>query len=158
MKIQNTLTLLENVLLLLKENKLNCYLFWWWAEELLWMREPRPHNDIDLIYCDKDFDIVDTFLSNLPSWIEEVTAKRFAHKRAFLINDVVCELFLASRCEKTIETNFWWKYPYIRPQNIFDSDAVSIWVHQCNIVSRETLIQYRKDYELINSLRSTYMT
>lgn len=157
MKENNTLILLENVLLLLKENKLNCYLFWWWAEELLWMIEPRSHNDIDLIYFDKNFDILDEFLSKLPNGIQELTSKRFEHKRAFIIDDVVCELFLVSKSQKKIETNFWWKCLYIWPENIFDSNFVSIWENEFSVVSKEALIQYRKDHELINSFRSKYM-
>jgi hypothetical protein len=157
MKKHNTLGLLEHVLLLLQEHNLHCYVFWWWAEELLWMSEPRSHNDIDLIYFGNNFDIVDRFLSTLPHWIQELSSKRFEHKRAFLIDDVVCELFLVSRSKEGLETNFWWTYSYIWPQNIFDSDLVNIWKNKCNIVSQEALIQYRKDYELINSLRSTYM-
>ncbi len=158
MKKNNTLVLLENVLLLLKENKLKCYLFWWWAEELLWMTEPRPHNDIDLIYFGENFYILDEFLLELPNWIEELASKRFEHKRAFLIDDIVVELFLVSRYNENLETNFWWKYIYTWPKNIFDSDSISIWKNQFHSVSKEALIQYRKDHDIINLVRSKYMT
>lgn len=70
------------------------WLFGGWAEELLGLRRPSEHRDIDLLYPAADFALADAFMA-ADGRVTEITAKRFPHKRAFLSDDIMVELILA---------------------------------------------------------------
>ena len=54
---------------------------------------PGPHRDIDLLYAAQSFARLDEFL-RAQSDVQEVTAKRFSHKRAFEWRGLLVEMFL----------------------------------------------------------------
>jgi hypothetical protein len=64
-----------------------------WSRELLGLETARPHSDIDLLVTDPDITRLDEWLSTL----EEISAKRFAHKRAFRLDGEMVELHLVQR-------------------------------------------------------------
>jgi hypothetical protein len=64
-----------------------------WSRELLGLEPARPHSDIDLLVTDPDITRLDEWLSTL----DEITAKRFAHKRAFRLDGEMVELHLVQR-------------------------------------------------------------
>jgi hypothetical protein len=64
-----------------------------WSRELLGVEPPRRHRDIDLVVTDADVAKLDAWLSTQ----DEIGAKRFPHKRAFLLEGVMVELHLVRR-------------------------------------------------------------
>jgi tRNA nucleotidyltransferase/poly(A) polymerase len=64
-----------------------------WSRELLGLEPPRDHSDVDLVVTDADMTQLDAWLQRQ----EEITAKRFPHKRAFLLDGVLVELHLVLR-------------------------------------------------------------
>ena len=70
-----------------------CLLFGGWAEDLLGLAAPRAHKDLDLLYAAPSFARVDALLA-ADAELAEITAKRFAHMRAFETGGVMVELFL----------------------------------------------------------------
>jgi hypothetical protein len=64
-----------------------------WSRELTGLNPPWEHSDIDLIVTDADIDALDAWLSTQ----DEIALKRFPHKRAFLLDDVMVEIHLLCR-------------------------------------------------------------
>jgi hypothetical protein len=64
-----------------------------WSRELLGLEPVRQHSDIDLVVTDPEMSKLDTWLSTR----DEIVAKRFPHKRAFLLGGVMVELHLVRR-------------------------------------------------------------
>ena len=64
-----------------------------WSRELLGLEPPRVHADIDLVLTDVDIAALDEWLGSK----EEIVAKRFPHKRAFLLDGTMVELHLVTR-------------------------------------------------------------
>lgn len=110
-----------DVLSNLREGGVECDLFGGWAEEVLSLCLPRPHTDIDLVYRGLDFSGVDAFLTSQAGELDEVTGKRFRHKRAFRFRGVVCEILLVQDSQHRPFTLFWgdilfhWNTPFLHP-------------------------------------------
>jgi hypothetical protein len=64
-----------------------------WSKELLGLEPPRAHADIDLVVTDVDILALDQWLTTR----DEIVAKRFPHKRAFLLDGTMVELHLVTR-------------------------------------------------------------
>jgi hypothetical protein len=113
---------------LLADNGAQCSLFGGWAEELLGLRPPGPHQDIDLVHQGEDFSAIERMLRDLPDLFREIAEKRFNHKRAFLYRGGLCEVFLIQNADRTPFTMFWgdvrfdWGVPLLsdRPLRIKD--------------------------------------
>ena len=88
----NDLTFVKSITGRLQTFGVNVWLAGGWAEELHGMIEPRPHHDVDLLLQGDSFETVDRFLSE--DGIDEIAAKRFAHKRAFQADGIMVELIL----------------------------------------------------------------
>jgi hypothetical protein len=99
----NDLALVERVIGLLASRGVPAWVFGGWAEELLGLAPARSHGDVDLLVAADDWTAVDALLTEL----DEIEAKRFAHKRAFVIDGVMVELFLVRRDEDSLFTTFW---------------------------------------------------
>ena len=67
-----------------------------WSRELLGLEPVRQHSDIDLVVTDPEINELDAWLSTT----DEIVAKRFPHKRAFLLGGVMVELHLVRRITK----------------------------------------------------------
>lgn len=89
----------------LQDAGIKTWLFGGWAEELLGLRSPRDHHDLDLLYPATDFEHVDAFIAR-DGRLAEITAKRFAHKRASLSEDIMVELLLVQRLRQEHVTLF----------------------------------------------------
>jgi hypothetical protein len=114
----NDLRFVERVLSLLAVEGIAAWVFGGWAEELLGLAEPRPHNDLDLLVAADDWRAVDRLLLRL----DEIRAKRFEHKRAFVLAGVMVELFLVRRDTEGLFTTFWGvRRPW--PENTLADDA-----------------------------------
>lgn len=92
--------LLRRVLEELEAERLAPLVFGGWAGELLGLEPVRPHKDIDLL-VGAEADSVDAFVAER----HEVQAKRFSHKRAFVEDGELVELFLVDPATGT--TKFW---------------------------------------------------
>ncbi|OLP60990.1 hypothetical protein BJF93_02685 [Xaviernesmea oryzae] len=138
----NSADLVASILSRLRRAGLACLLFGGWAEEAIGLRLPGPHGDIDLLHVGPGFAGLDAFLAGS----EELTprpAKCFAHKRAFLIGDVLCEVILVEMQVGLPVTRFWgdvdfaWHHPLAEPEPVYlDGHALAC-------ASRANLLAYR---------------
>ena len=99
----NDVDLVARAIGVLAERGVPAWVFGGWAEELLGLASPRPHGDVDLLVAGDDWAPVDGLLRHLP----ELEAKRFPHKRAFVLDGVMVELFLVRRDSRGLFTEFW---------------------------------------------------
>ena len=115
-----------------------------WAEELLGVTPPRSHSDIDLLVVAKPH-AVDDFVSRR----QEIVQKRFSHKRAYVEDGVMVELFLVGRDEDVETTTFWdtrlWTWPRLEP----------VMVDGLPVAPATALAAYRRQYEDIAAARIT---
>ena len=113
-----------------------------WAEQLLGLTPPRSHSDIELLVI-AEAPAVDVFVSEH----QEIVQKRFSHKRAYVQDGVMVELFLVDRSEDVETTTFWntrlWKWP--RPEPVM--------VDGLPVAPAGALAAYRTQYEDIAAAR-----
>lgn len=105
----NSPELVVVVLEALRNSDCPCILFGGWAEEALGLRHPASHGDIDLLLSADDFSKLDALLSinsHHSDW-REIERKRFHHKRAFLVQDVLVEILLVQSEYTGFVTWFW---------------------------------------------------
>lgn len=124
----------------------NIAIFGGWAVELLDIKAPWAHSDIDLLLLGDHFD-------NLLDWIGKnklKIVKSYAHKKAFIINDVMAEVFLVSRPNNTTkfvgkkgETVFQW------PSELFIEK--SIHGHTYRLASKAAMDKYTEEHDLIHA-------
>jgi hypothetical protein len=86
-----------------------CLLFGGWAEEALGIISPRPHRDIDLLLPAQSFMALDRLFE---SEFREIVLKRFAHKRAFVLEGAMVEVTLVQRTYQGAFTLFWGDVPF----------------------------------------------
>ena len=160
--MKNDFEFLQTIVAKLKKADIPCVVFGGWAEELSDAIPPRPHGDVDLLYIADDFKNVDRFLKREPD-IEEIKAKHFPHKRAFVFDGIAVELLLVSRKGTKLLTNFWDEYelrwPEIHPIKMKNaSNKQGVEVCPPNIVSyyhqHEKQIAEVRARHLLNSLTS----
>lgn len=132
----------------LESNNIKPWLFWWRAEELLEVIKPRDHHDIDLLYPAENFDILETFIYQNNN-ISEIEWKKFSHKRAILLDNVMIEFFLLQKVWKCYSTNFFGKYTYIWPENTLSEILLPNGIH-LNIASKEAIAAYRKIHPILH--------
>jgi hypothetical protein len=85
--------------------------------------------------------------------IQEIEGKRFPHKRAFLLENIMVEFVLVKKDADGYITHFFEKYRYKWPTNTFDGSIIKNGT-KINIASKEALKMYRKDYNLIEEVRN----
>ena len=151
----NTLATVSDVMSRLADGGAECFLFGGWAEELLGLRPSGPHQDIDLVRCAQDFAALERVVAGRSDIFTEVAAKRFAHKRAFLFDDVLCEVMLVEDAERAPFTLFWgdtrfdWLAPLVRDHPVQVNDRA------VGVVSAENLRKYRQERSAIQPSRWT---
>lgn len=77
--MENTREKVASVTAKLRSSGIICNLFGGWAEEVLGLREPFTHGDIDMLYRGETFKELDSKLRAIPEF-EEVPLKRFRHE------------------------------------------------------------------------------
>jgi hypothetical protein len=122
----NDLTFVLRVVDLLASHGLRTWVFGGWAEELRGLTVPRTHRDVDLLYPAPGFARLDAVDFD---WI---AAKRFPHKRAFLLDGVMVELLLVARDE-----DGWHTGAHRWPANVFASAG------RLPVASADALSAYR---------------
>jgi len=115
------LALLHRGLDLLAAGGADCWLFGGWAEELRGHCPARSHRDIDLLCVAPNFAGVERLLES--QRVDGIEGKRFAHKRAFLLDGVMVELFLVQRDRGGLFTTFWGRYRHEWPADVLSSAA-----------------------------------
>jgi hypothetical protein len=127
----------------LSEADLACWVFGGWAEELRGMCAARPHTDIDLLLLADDFAAVDVMLHE--RGLTEVKGKRFPHKRAFLFEGVMVELFLVQTDDRGFFTSFRNITRHDWPSDVF-SDRLDP-----PTASVSALTDYRRDHDRLTT-------
>lgn len=126
----------------LRSHGVDTWLFGGWATELRGMTATRPHHDVDLLYPAENFDRVDELLRSL----DEITAKRFPHKRAFDRDGVMVELLLVQSAGSARYTCFWNSHRYDWADDVFPDD---------HIVGANALADFRSNHDRIRAAALT---
>ena len=82
------------------------WLFGGWAEEVWQLCPPRAHRDIDLLYVAPDFQQLDAWMAQQGE-LEPIVGKRFHHKRAFIYQGVLVEIFLLEHSDNSYVTKYF---------------------------------------------------
>jgi hypothetical protein len=135
----NDLAFVRRVVAQLEAQGILTWLFGGWAEELVGLSLPREHHDVDLLYPGEDFRLVDEFLA--AGGVDEITAKRFPHKRAFETAGLMVELFLVRRAGTRYYTDFWGVTRHWWPPNMLDVDRGGL-----RVASDTALVDYRANW------------
>jgi hypothetical protein len=133
------------VIALLARHGLDCAVAGGWAEELLGLRDPSPHSDIDLVYLSEDFRAVDAAIGSLDGMVSEVLQKRFKHKRAFLFEGTLCELVLIRSAPTAPVTFFWGDVPFRWELPLLHGTKLEVRETQIAILSEPNLRKYRNE-------------
>ncbi|GAA5015385.1 hypothetical protein GCM10023317_54630 [Actinopolymorpha pittospori] len=80
--------------------------------------------------------MVDAFLAH--GTVDEITAKRFPHKRAFETDRIMVELFLVQSAESGYYTDFWGATRHDWPANVLGVQAGGL-----RVASAMALVDYR---------------
>jgi len=138
----NRLGDLAEILELLERAGISCLVFGGWAEELLELRTPGTHRDIDLVHLNDSFAAIDGALCTrqLP---DEIRAKQFPHKRAFSWRGLCCELLLIQDWRVRPVSWFWGDVAFLWRAPVGHSAAVIRAGHAFDVVSAPNLRHYR---------------
>lgn len=136
----NSRETLATVLKIFRESGLPCDIFGGWAEELLGLRAPWHHADIDLTYRGDSLAALDA----IGGIFEPVAAKRFRHKRAFLFEGTLCEIILVREADTRPLTLYWGDVPFHWEQPFLHSDTVNLGGEPVTIVSAANLERHRR--------------
>jgi hypothetical protein len=131
----------------LEERGIETWVFGGWAEELRGLVLPRTHSDLDLLYPAEDFGAIDALLAT--GELEEITAKRFAHKRAFRFAEAMVETFLMAHDRRGWHTMFWDQVRHDWPMDVVDV------LEGRRVVSADALRSYRDAYPQLRQGRAT---
>ncbi|ARO32676.1 hypothetical protein NXC14_PA00411 (plasmid) [Rhizobium sp. NXC14] len=139
--MENTREKVAAVIAKLRSSGMTCDLFGGWAEEVLGLREPFAHSDIDMLYRSETFEELDTKLREIPEF-EEVPLKRFRHKRAFRFYGTLCEITLVQEREGPF-TLFWGDVPFQWDNPLLHGVLVVVGMEPISVVSANNLKRYR---------------
>lgn len=129
---------------LLASEGVRTWIFGGWAEELRGLCVPREHGDVDLLYPAADFSAVDTVLARRADF-HEIEVKRFNHKRAFVYEGTMIELFLAQEDAEGLYTDFSGRFRFDWPAGTLASRG------GLPVVGRAALIAYRRLHSRIHA-------
>lgn len=136
--MRHDLFYVQRVMTLLEAQGIVTWLFGGWAEELHGLIPPRVHQDVDLLYRGDSFAPVDRYLR--AGEVQEITAKRFPHKRAFMLDGVMTEIFLV---RPDLTADFWGWMHYVWPPDTLDVRCGGI-----RVASSAALSRYRAMHDL----------
>jgi hypothetical protein len=144
----NTLELVESVTNTLDHAGIETAIFGGWSEELLGLRPPGSHRDIDLLCHGDNFDLVDAYLME-NAIAEEILAKRFTHKRAVLWQGTVVEIILVQNAANQLVTKFFGTFQFVWPLDTFGT-RVSVNGRVLPVASVSALQKYRAEHDKID--------
>ncbi len=137
------LDLVRRALGLLSASGASCWIFGGWAEELRGLCPARPHKDLDLLCVAPSFAAVERLLGG--GRVDEIHRKRFPHKRAFVLDGVMVELFLVERDSRGLFTNFW-----SRCRHDWPVDVIGGLVSELPVASTTALTSYRSAHSRLH--------
>ena len=115
------------------------------------MAAPRNHRDIDLLLPAKSFAAVDEMLLAQSAEFTEIVLKRFAHKRAFLVERAMVEIILVQETQQSAVTHFWGDTPFAWKLPLEEECHLG---GQClRAASRENLRHFRENHALTQPSR-----
>jgi hypothetical protein len=126
---------------LLDDARVNVWLFGGWAEELQGIVPGRSHRDVDLLHPADDFARVDALLRTEPALVE-IVARRFGHKRAFVLDGVMVEVFLVRSDPEGYYTDLPEGVRHRWPADVFDERQLGL-----RVASVSALAGYRRMVE-----------
>lgn len=138
-----SLPLLRSVVSALEQDGIAVLVFGGWAEELHGLGPARGHCDIDLLLVDPDERALAAFLGVR----EEILENRSSHKRAFELDGVLVELFLARSENRERVTYFWRDIRWVWPADM------SVSVASLRVGSKAALAGYRTKWPAIQAAR-----
>src|SRR3954467_9462413 len=141
--MSNDLQTVLGVLSRLTAHDIHTWIFGGWGEELRQLAPSRAHTDIDLLYRGQDFSRVDQTICGCR--FAEILAKRLAHKRAFVLDGVMVELFLVRSDHHGPHTIFWNRIRYDWPNDVFGS------IDDVPVASTTALRGYRANYQRLRA-------
>lgn len=133
----------------LRKNGLNIIIFGGWSVELQKLKEPWKHSDIDLLLVDNTFNSLNR-LVNERCW---KICKSYNHKKAFLIDGVMVEVFLVMPEEKRFITRFvgsGGSYDFVWPKELFVNKTLGGASYQ--LASKASMDKYFNEHTTIHSL------
>lgn len=131
----NDLAFVERAQTMLRAKGVETWVFGGWGEELRGLIRPRAHVDLDLLYPAESWDEVDALYLD---WVE---TKRYPWKRAFMLEDVLVELFLVQRDERGWYTALK-RRVHRWPANVLSSNG------HLRVASTAALASYRHSYRV----------
>ncbi|SON57620.1 hypothetical protein HDIA_4079 [Hartmannibacter diazotrophicus] len=139
----NTLETLCEILTQLGAGRVPCAITGGWAEELLGLREPWKHADIDLVYQGETFAALDTAIEHLKPTVREVWQKRFRHKRAFVFEGTLCEITLVQGGPLAPVTHYWGDVPFHWQVPLLHQEMVDLPCCRASVMSADNLLRHR---------------
>ena len=127
-----------------------------WADELRGHCPPSPHQEDHLLYPAATIARLDQRLAHMPD-LADIPAKHFAHKRAFLCEDILIEVVLLEPDEKGgYRTSvFTQRYQLAWPPNPLSVLIVN--QQRVPVASEEALRLYRQQHHLVVEAYQTYL-
>lgn len=152
----NTLPFVCDLMWQLEEAGLRTWLFGGWAEEVWQLSPPRAHYDIDLLYVASDFQQLDAWMSQRGEF-EPVVGKCFYHKRAFVYQGVLVEIFLLESSGNSYITKYFGdKYVLKWPEGTL-SEVQLADDARITLASPEALRCYRAQHERVSGAYEMYI-
>ena len=151
----NDIYFLNQVMEICKDNSLDVYIFGGWAEELWGISTPRLHNDIDLLFRGENLNPIEKAIYKEKQW-KEIIPKRFPHKRAITIDDIMVEFFLVNEGPRGLYTDFFSIYIIEWPVDTF-SHTINLNGEKVNIASKTSLRLYRKNHHYKKEAYKNYI-
>ena len=136
----NDLAFVRDTLRLLRARGTAAWVFGGWAEELHGSRPARPHVDLDLL-------VRAPISTGLLRGLGEIRAKRFRHKRAFVLHGIMVELFLVEADSGGLCTHFW-TYRHEWPDDTLAPGG------QLPLASATAVAGYRRRHHLVERARA----
>lgn len=140
----NTTQTVTDVLSMLAQLGVTAALCGGWAEQAFGLVGPREHKDIDLVIESDDFSRIDQLFSS-GSLQNEIVAKRFAHKRAFVVSGTMVEMYLVQYHANQFVTLFWGDVQH----TWLDPLATKTWLEGASVraVTQQNLVRFRRSHQ-----------
>jgi hypothetical protein len=151
----NDATFLPALLDDLSRSGLEAWVFGGWAEELLGLRPPGPHGDVDLLLPAADLAELDAWMRRNPH-ATPIPQKRFSHKRAAEYDAVRVEFLLLQPAGEGYRTSFFdGRFVHTWPADTLAGPAVPLNGQAIRVASSSAVTGYRAiRQQLLAALRA----
>jgi len=146
--INNTKPKLLEIVTKLQNEGLEIVVFGGWSAELQGIENARLHSDIDLLILDGDFNHLVKFITHN----EWEVIKSYSHKKAFIVDSIMVEVFLVKIDDNELATEFIGEEGSVVfhwPSKLFikrTTEGTSI-----KLATKNAMSKYRKNHAKIHS-------